>query len=295
MNKMKKGSLFALALWATIALLAPARTAANPFIFQAAGPNAGAIQPTVDAFRTQLGTLNPNVAGSFPGGRREINWDGVPDSLSAPNNLPANFFNVNSPRGAVFSTPGSGFQVSGNAGVAPIEFDNINASYSGNFATFSPQRLFTAVGSNILDVTFFVPGSNIPATVSGFGAVLTDVDLSDSTSLAFYDSNDALLYSSFVPASPGDGTLSFLGAFFNNGEGVSRVRITSGNTALGPNEGHGIDVVAMDDFIYGEPHAAPVPEPATLLLLGTGLAGVAGKIRSRRKNKREQNSDGNIG
>src|SRR5437868_8958461 len=40
--------------------------------------------------------------------RSEINWDGVPDALAAPNNLPANFFNVNSPRGVVLATPGTG-------------------------------------------------------------------------------------------------------------------------------------------------------------------------------------------
>jgi hypothetical protein len=138
--------------------------------FSATGVNAAGIQTTVDAFRTALGTLNANVAGSFPSGRREINWDGVPDALSAPNNLPADFFNVNSPRGVVFSTPGTGFQVSANAASGtPVEFGNINATYPTNFQTFSPQRLFTALGSKVVDVTFFVPGSTAPATTSGFG------------------------------------------------------------------------------------------------------------------------------
>jgi hypothetical protein len=73
--------------------------------------------------------------------------------------------------------PGTGFQVSGNAGVAPVRFDNINPTYSSVFQTFSPQRLFTAVGSNILDVNFFVAGTNTPASVSGFGSIFTDVDL----------------------------------------------------------------------------------------------------------------------
>ena len=69
---------------------------------QASGANAADIQSAVDAFRTDLGgSLNPNVAGSLLSGRREINWDGVPDNLSAPNNLPGNFFNVNSPRGVI--------------------------------------------------------------------------------------------------------------------------------------------------------------------------------------------------
>src|SRR5881275_2848402 len=97
----------------------PTLSIGAPITFSSSGANPAAIQTTVDAFRTQLGTLNANVAGSFSSGRREINWDGVPDALSAPNNLPANFFNVNSPRGVVFSTSGTGFQVSGNAGVAP--------------------------------------------------------------------------------------------------------------------------------------------------------------------------------
>src|SRR4051794_12163274 len=93
------------------------RTVPTTFSFrEATGANAAAIQSAVDAFRADLGTLNANTAGSVGSGRREINWDGVPDALAAPNALPANFFNTTSPRGAVFATTGSGFQVSANAG-----------------------------------------------------------------------------------------------------------------------------------------------------------------------------------
>src|SRR5215218_103219 len=66
---------------------------------EAAGANAAAIQGAVDQFRADLGTLNPNNGQSFKSGRREINWDGVPDNFSAPNFMPNDFFNINSPRG----------------------------------------------------------------------------------------------------------------------------------------------------------------------------------------------------
>src|SRR4051794_8244268 len=250
--------------------------------FSATGANAAAIQPTVDAFQSDLGTLNPNVVGSFGSGRREINWDGVPAAFSAPNSLPANFFNVNSPRGVLFSTPGSGFQVSGAAadGV-PVNFGNIDASYTNTFTTFSAPRLFTAIGSNIVDVNFFIPGSNTAALVQGFGAVFTDVDLADTSSIQFFNSANVSLGSFFVPATTGSATLSFLGVAFSVPE-IARVRITSGNTTLGAGasdqNGDLRDVVALDDFIYGEPVlAAAVPEiGSTALLLALSFLGLAG-------------------
>jgi len=252
---------------------------AAPIVLSATGANAAAIQGTVDVFRASLGALNPNVAGSFGSGRREINWDGVPNNFSEPNNLPGNFFNVNSPRGVVLSTPGSGFQVSANAGNStPVEF-----GYSTLFAPFSAERLFTALGSTITDVSFFIPGSTTRALTNGFGAVFTDVDEATSTSIEFFNAADQSLGQYFAPSSSGDETLSFLGVLFNEGSVVSRVRITSGNQVLAP----GItspDLVVMDDFIYGE----PVPEPSTLLLLMLAMA-AAVDVRSRRSEDRKSN------
>jgi hypothetical protein len=194
----------------------------------------------------------------------------TPANFSDPNLLPNNFFNVNSPRGAVFSTPGTGVAVSSNSaatgGLAPILFGGINPTYPSLFQVFSPQKLFTAIGSNIVDVSFFIPGSSTPAQTSGFGAVFTDVDLANTTSLTFFGASNQPLGTFFVPPFPGDQTFSFLGVDFGAPE-VSRVRITNGNVALGPNEIlPGQDLVAMDDFIYAE----PVPGP----IAGAGLPGL---------------------
>ena len=258
---------------ASLIVSLPALTEAAPVTRSIGGDGTPAsIQATIDLFRADLGgVLNPNVVGSFPSGRREINWDGVPDALASPNNLPLNFFNVNSPRGAVFTTPGTSVGVSANGAIGPVRFGDLNATYPSLFSTFSAQRLFTPIGSNIVDVQFFVPGSTNPAATSGFGAVFTDVDLANTTSIQYFDVNNVSLGTFFAPVDVvADGGLSFLGVSFGANI-VSRVRITNGNASLGPNETAAIDLVVMDDFLYGEPQR--VPEPGTLVLLGVAIIG----------------------
>ena len=246
-------------------LLAPAAGAAL-VTYEASGANAAAITAARDAFRAAVG-----------GDRREINWDGVPDTFADPNLLPGNFFNANSPRGAEFSTPGTGFLVSANAGGAPVLF-----GFPNDFQAFSAQRLFTAVNSNITDVTFFVPGTAIAATTSAFAAIFVDVEVAGLTKMEFFDPSNSLIFSRNVLAGANQG-LSFLGAIADAGEKIARVRLTSGLNTITANGALGNasdDVVVMDDFLYAEPTA--VPEPSSLVLAGLGLLCSLGWIRRRR-------------
>ena len=268
-----------------VLIVASEASAAPMFVtFESAGANPASITPTRDAFRVAIGGGTVAGAnGSFGGLRREINWDGVPDARADPNALPADFFNVNSPRGAVFSTPGTGFLVSANAGLAtPILF-----GFPGDFQTFSAQRLFTAVNSNITDVNFFVPGTTTAATTSAFGLIFTDVEVAGLTRLQFFDASNALIYSHDALVAGNQG-LSFLGATVTGGA-ISRVRITSGlntivaNGVLGnPND----DVVVMDDFLYAEPLRQTVPEPSSLALASLGLMCGLALVRRRRASVR---------
>ena len=215
---------------------------------------AGDISGTVDEYRNLLGPDNGVELGSKgPSGYREINWDGVPDELAAPNFMPSDFFNAaEAPRarGAFFSTPGEGIQVSAdrdNPAGTPPYFTNINPEYT--FKTFSEERLFSPIGSNVVDLTFFIPGTNTPATVRGFGAVYTDVD-TNHTAFEYFDKDGNSLGAFETPTK--DAGLSFLGVVFPEPV-VFRVQIRYGTTALGPNDSADSDVAVMDNFIYAEP------------------------------------------
>jgi hypothetical protein len=264
-----------------VALAALPTVAANAQLVRSGtGPDAASIQSFVDQFRADISVGGPNNGaggGPFATGRREINWDAPGlDAFQSPALFPANFFNSNSRRGAQFSTPGSGFLISQRNAANPsdpnLRFGDVNPSYNAIFNVFTPQRLFAAKDSTITDVTFFVPDSpTTAATVNGFGAVFTDVDSANSSRLDFYGLANELLFSQYVaPGSAPSGSLSFLGVSFA-AERISRVRITSGDLAMSPlnNDGPGADIVALDDFIYGEPQS--VPGPAGLAGLGLGL------------------------
>ncbi len=201
---------------------------------------------------------NGGVPGSAADGFRSITWDALPDELAAPNLYVPDFFNQpNEPqaRGAEISTDGDGLMVSAdgdNPTGTPTRFANLNPTYSDVFVPFSEERLFSPVGSNVAVLTFFVPGTDEPAVVRGFGAVYLDID-TDHTAFEYFDIDGNSLGEYGAPVADGD--VSFLGLLFNEPV-VHSVRITYGTSALGPNDDPDADVAVMDDFIYSEPQPA---------------------------------------
>jgi hypothetical protein len=226
------------------------------------GPIATAVSATgditakVDEYRALLG--DPRNGGTTPPqsvGRREIGWDGVPANFNNGDNLfPGDFFNTNAKLGAILTTSGTGFRNDSSL------FAGVDPSYAEQFNFFSANKIFSPVGSNLLDVTFRVPGTTTPALSSGFGAVFSDVDTPAATYLQYYANDGRLLGRYDVPVRSDAGGLSFVGVKYDS-VAVARVRITLGQGAIGAgindvSAGGTADLVVVDDFLYGEPQPA---------------------------------------
>jgi hypothetical protein len=276
-----------LSVWAALVLVSawPMPAFSAPITFSAAGPNTASISASVAQFQAALGNPNNGNNAGTTGGRREINWDGGNPMLldNTPGGTPFNVF-LNT-RGGQFTTAGTGFVQAPPSGGAQngLVGQFGNPTYATTFAAFSPSRLFVPIGSNAFDALFFVPGTNggVRATVGGFGIVFSDVDLANTTHMDFFDLQNNPLGSFNVP--PGgatDASFSFLGVNFTT-EQIGRVHVVLGTSALGPNDGGAVDVVAMDDFLYTEPRAVPGPGGLALLVMGGTILGVAARIRRR--------------
>lgn len=243
-------------------------------------------------FRAAIGGANNgNAAGSQAGGRREINWDAVKlDGTDAnPNtevlipgklvNIPTDRFAV---RGLLLEDP---YAVSGDG------FVSANGSVTGQFNAFSPSNTFAMGDDNELEFSFTLPGSLSGAATRGFGAIFLDVELWGGTTMELFNGSTSLGSYDVTPTFSG-GT-SFLGVLFDD-PAITDVKLKLGTANLfnlgsggsvsggAENIGQGIDLVATDDFIYAEPQ--PVPEPATLTVVGGSLLALIRKRRKSAKN-----------
>ena len=222
-------------------------TAIQYTIYQASGD----IAAKLNEFRNTLGNLN--TAPGAVGGRREINWDGIPDNL-LDKPLAGNFFNqVGDGVSALLQRGlkyGDGeFQASANL------FVQVNGDAATEFKAFSGNKVFANISAIDWPVGFEVAGQATPATVSAFGMVFADVDLANTVSLEFFDGEKSM-GKFFVPAQTAGNKFSFLGVVFHNRQ-ISSVkvhhqgRLIDGGKDISQGGHH--DLIVIDDLIYSEP------------------------------------------
>jgi hypothetical protein len=218
----------------------------------------GTIQDEIDAFRQLLGPLNSGSANTS--GRREINWDAVPDNqLGKP--LPNDFFNPTGPgalaarqRGLIYTS------VAGSFVVSKSNFEDINVLAAGSFKPFSGTNTFANTSSALWEVGFQVPGEKTAASVRGFGAVFSDVDVPNESYLEFFD-DDKSLGKFFIPIHDTNTSFSFLGVQFRANQKVTKVVVShpgilsSGQADI--SNGGPKDLIVLDDFLYSEPTQQP--------------------------------------
>ncbi|RYG53201.1 MAG: hypothetical protein EOO01_04960 [Chitinophagaceae bacterium] len=225
----------------------------NATVVKAAGDSAGILNK-LNEFRALAGDPVNNAPGAT-GGRREVNWDGVPANFSNANNFPFDFFGSSDPnagngrkRGLIMSTAGNSFRVDST------DFKEVDPSYAGQFEAFTRKRLFMSMNSVVTDVTFKVPGTATDASVKSFAVIFSDVDQSNTASVEYFNGTKSLGQFFANPASQG---FSLVGVKFPT-EKITRAKIISGNAILAGgvtdiSNGGTKDLVVMDDFIYDEP------------------------------------------